>query len=377
MSNRANMGKKPDQKVLKVNNIYTHSVKVKKSPKNTPIKRTRGASRKGEIRGEPAKEDKRSEDEVNVGTLPQNSTETVALEESENSLQRTATLPAIPSRRPASEKGDDQARGAKERRVSFPMINAKSYNIFNDLKLDNNIEAGIENTGSDNATKAKNSKTPDVTENNIEDSDIKEPLQKPEKTNVSEELDAKQVIQPSSQAVADQKILENLLKQLEDKNTENEEPNNENTGVKKTSKLALFRRAAQATKQAKKVSNALIADLNLRYLHAVYNDTDYNEKYERLNTPDIETDEEKDEELLQEIHEEVSSSETMSESEVAMAVSSSETESNESEHIDSESDTGSPDKVNFDCVFIYSQDCRQLNLAWAGGCINCLKNKQN
>ena len=342
------MGKKQDQKLLKVNNIYAHSVKVKKSPKNTPIKRTRGASRKGEIRGDPVREDKKSEDEINIETLPQTSTETVELTENENTLQRTVTLPVIPSHRPASETRNDQARGAKERRVSFPMINANSHNIFNNLQLDidKKNEAGIDNAGSDNA--AKNSKTSDVTEDGIKDSDVKEPEQKPRKTNDNEELDAKQVTQTqtSSQAAADQKILENLLKNLENENEGTE--NDEKAGVKKTSKLALFRRAAQATKQAKKVSNALIADLNLRYLHAVYNDTDYNEKYERLNTPDIETDEEKDDELLQEIHEEISSSETQSESEVAIAASSSETETNESEHIDSESDTDSPDKVNFD-----------------------------
>lgn len=81
----------------------------------------------------------------------------------------------------------------------------------------------------------------------------------------------------------------------------------------------LLRHVARIVGKVALFGNYLREDLNLRYLLAILNDPDYNRRYEKCLTPEIETDEEKEIDILQDMYKDGSAAER-SDSEASMSV---------------------------------------------------------
>lgn len=107
-----------------------------------------------------------------------------------------------------------------------------------------------------------------------------------------------------------------------------------------------FRHIGKKTGIAAMFGKNLMDELNLRYLEAVLNDPDYNDKYKRFATPDLKTDEEDENDILQDFHDGVKTP-TISVSEISVRGEdddSTETElagSNEEDDDDYDDDSAS------------------------------------
>ena len=331
------MGSRQEAKLQKFGKIYSNSATSKKVAKSTGKKTTKTPTRKERvIKDERAiEEDEKDNNESEFEVKPQSDPDidrSIA-EENERTAERRISLPILPDNRPVSQKSDDQTRTGKEETISLPIINKRNDLISQSLQIDRNDDGNEmcdEKTAPDASIGDGNSEHVNTTEDTNKDIEAQKSIIMP-KSNIFKRSVAKLRNNNESQTQIDFKILEKLLKK--------EEPGSETE--KKTGR---FKRAAKVSRKAVMFSDLLIADLNLRYLQAVYNDPDYNDKYARIRTPDIETDEEKDDELLQEMHEDYSTSERQSESEMGNDDSILSTES-ESEQNESDTDAGSPFKV--------------------------------
>ena len=335
------MGKKQEEKLRKLNKIYANGVKNKTVTKATAKKQNETTVRDEEIEDET--EDEIEEDETN---RDERKLEIMALFDGDNAgsisgesnrkAERKMSLPNIPQARPASQRSCAAANTGMERTISLPMINERKNIVSESLKLerDDKGDARSEKISLKDLIANRNARQLNVATGIKEDGNVQKPLQTPPKS--SSKPAADQGGKEESQAEKDLRMLEKLLKNIEENEGTSEVDKNNKKG-------GMFRRAANATINAKKFSNILVQDLNLRYLQAVYFEPDYNDKYKRLNTPDIETDEEKDADILQDMHDDGSTSGGRSDTEGGNdSSSSSPTESDQNE---SDTDRNSPDKV--------------------------------
>ena len=81
-----------------------------------------------------------------------------------------------------------------------------------------------------------------------------------------------------------------------------EKNGNDNNNDESSDDNAEFRHIGKKTGKAAMFGKHLMDELNLRYLQAVLNDPDYNDKYKRFATPDLKTDEEDENDILQDFH---------------------------------------------------------------------------
>ena len=103
---------------------------------------------------------------------------------------------------------------------------------------------------------------------------------------------------------------------------------------------AEFRQIGKKTGKAAMFGKHLMDELNLRYLQAILNDPDYNDKYKRFATPDLKTDEEDENDILQDFHDGVKTP-TISVSE--KSVKGDDDDSTETELADSNEDDDDDD----------------------------------
>ena len=309
------MGKNQEEKLRKLNKIYANSVTGKKVAKASEKKPTEITVRNEEIEDDiEVEEDEKNSDERKLEIMALFGGENAgsASGDSNRRAERKMSLPIIPQARSASQRSLAPANTGIERRTSLPMI----YESKNIVSRDNKIDASSEKTSLNG--------------------NVQKPLQTPpQRSNISETSANNQGGRKESQAEKDLKMIEEFQK--------NSEENEATLGAGGNNKKAgRFRRLANAARNANMFSNFLTQDLNLRYLQAVYYDPDYNDKYKRLNTPDIETDEEKEADILQDMCDDSSTSGGHSDTEGGHGSSSSPTESDQNE---SDTSRDSPTKV--------------------------------
>eukprot|EP00795_Rhopilema_esculentum_P017261 gene17261-8824_t len=234
------------------------------------------------------------------------------------------SLPPISEDRPLSQSETRVPLKENHRRLSLPIINSKNCVVSQVLKLDEEgSEEKIDVYQKPDGNKAWE---PVTSPGNISNNNSRLRRRK------SSVFHA-QVYTPASRGARRRTIhskdVAELIEAYEKKDTI-EDLTTEDT-MKDGNR---FRRVANLVGKAAVLSKLLVDDLNLRYIKAELFEPDYNDKYKRLATPDIDTDEENEEAILTEMYSQMKY-ESGSQSEAKATAGSSDDEE--------ETDSGSDD----------------------------------
>ena len=238
--------------------------------------------------------------------------------------RKKISLPPISEDRPLSQSETRAPLKENHRRLSLPIINSTNSVVSQVLKLDE--KGSKEKIDVYQKTDGNKAWEPVTSPGNISNNNSR-------LTRRKSSVFHAQVYTPASRGARrgtiHPKDLAELIEAYEKKNQiENlKTEDTMNDGQR-------FRRVANLVGRAAVLSKLLVDDLNLRYIKAELFEPDYNDKYKRLATPDIDTDEENEEAILTEMYTQMKY-ESGSQSEAKATAGSSDDEE--------ETDTGSDD----------------------------------
>lgn len=229
-------------------------------------------------------------------------------EKNGDKAERKISLPALTSNGLESQSKSYDAMAGTERKISLPIINTRIKSTDKNVSLKGSVDC--EN---------QMEKCNDIKEND------KLELKSKIKDSVNETSKCIPERQENRGSVVDMIDLMELIKKLDGKKPRK---NNGFAADEKTYK-EMLRYAARTMGKATMFTKSIMEDLNIQYIYSSYHDTDYNDKYDRFLTPDIETDEEKEIDIIHDMQKRNSQSRGKSQSEISIS-SDGESEAGES-----------------------------------------------
>ena len=336
------MVKKTEEKLQKLSKIYENSVKGRKAGKRMVKKQTKKTTKTGDETIDEVENEVKNE---SIQELEESYTECNE-KESRKRVERKISLPVLNENRPLSQISIGAKKIKTGRRVSLPIITTGNGIISQSLKLDGNkSDVYQERVTLDGSFEYHNVKLANVHEGGDNNEvNTKERLPMRRRSSVFHAS----VVTPASRGKDRKKIdpakIEELIKNFT--KAKSSPRKFETAELEEQIKSEVLRHAGKVTGKAAMFSNYLIQNLNLRYLHAVYHDPDYNDKYERFPTPEIETDEEKESDILKDMHEDGRTTGGKTQSEASMSGLEGEGHSSEIDSNDSHTDAAETDELS-------------------------------